>query len=80
MPMEQGTEVEGKFLPVEYESRIFDAVNGLRVLRRFFSSLEVYCNEEALDAGEQNGVAWILTQVINELHDTALNCGNGRRA
>ena len=67
---------EGKLLPYEYEKRIVDAITGLSVLRKFFSSVD----EVHFEAGEQDGVAWILGQVIKELEETALNCENVRRA
>lgn len=68
---------EGKFMPLEYEARAFGAVNGLCALRTLFQQTD---SELILDAGTVYGVEWILTQAINELMATALNCENGRKA
>ena len=71
------TEEQGKFLPKEYEDRIFEAVNGLCALRAFFQASDT---DITLDAATSFGIEWILNQVINELMATALNCENGRKA
>lgn len=76
MATAQETEEKGKFLPQSYEERIYDAVNGLSALRRFFASAEGV----TFQPWEQDGIAWILDRIISELQDTALNCENGRRA
>ena len=73
----QNTKRQDKLLPPEYEDRIFAAVCGLRVLRTIFTERDT---DLTLDTGEQEGVAWILGQVLGELEETALNCGNIRRA
>ena len=70
-------EEQGKFLPKEYEDRIFGAVNGLCALRAFFqtSDTDIY-----LDTATTFGIEWILNHIIEELMATALNCENGRKA
>ena len=69
-------EEQGKFMPKEYEERIFGAVNGLCALRTFFQALDT---DTRIDVATSFGIEWMLSQVINELMATALNCENGRK-